>query len=142
MFATEFLIPVILYTRTPNFLSPPGWNYILFKKTIEKQLNSTLICVSKTQCPFYSYESKNNLHPSEISKNLNSPISDRIKVVGHLIQHKSKNHFPVVNNVYLETMKWKFLPIRSILNAQKILVWILTATSSLLRFNGSYSFQF
>ena len=66
-------------------------------KNTEKQLNSSLICVFKIQRPFYSHESKTNLHPSEVSKNLNSPISDRIKVVGHLIQHKNKNHFPMVN---------------------------------------------
>jgi len=61
-------------------------------KNIEKQLNSSLICVFKIQRQFYTRESKNNLHQSEISKNLNSPISDRIKVVRNLIQHKSKNH--------------------------------------------------
>ena len=98
MFNTEFLIPDIFYTRTPNFVSPPCWNNILFMKNMQKQLNSTSICVWKIQHPFYSRESKNNLHPSEIWKNLNSPISDRIKVVWHLIQHKSKNHFPMVEN--------------------------------------------
>jgi len=39
-------------------------------KNIEKQLNSALICVFKIQRQFYSHESKNNLHPSEISKNV------------------------------------------------------------------------
>jgi len=38
-------------------------------KNIEKQLNSTLICAFEIQCKFYSHESKNNPHPSEISKN-------------------------------------------------------------------------
>ena len=59
-------------------------------KKIEKQLNSTLICVFKIQRQFYSQESKNNPNQSEISKNFYSPISDRIKFVGHLIKHKSK----------------------------------------------------
>jgi len=60
-------------------------------KNIEKQVNSTLIYVYKIQRSFYSHESKNNLHPSEISKNLNSPISDRIKVVGHLFPQKQQS---------------------------------------------------
>jgi len=72
-------------------------------KNIEKQLNFILVCVFKIQRQFYSHESKNNLLQSEISKILNSLISDRIKVVGHLIQHKSKNHFPVVKNIFLCT---------------------------------------
>ena len=67
-------------------------------KNIEKQLNSTLFCVFKIQRPFYSHESKNNFHPSEISKNLNSPISDRIKVIEHFCSHKSNDYFPMVNN--------------------------------------------
>ena len=66
-------------------------------KSTEK-LKSTLSGAFKIQRQFYSHESKNNLHPSEISKNLNSPNSDRTKVEGHLIQRKSKNHFPVVKN--------------------------------------------
>jgi len=101
MFTTEFLIPVIFHTRTLNFVSIPGWNNILFMKNVEKHLKTTLICVFKIQRPFYSHKSKNNLHPSEISKILNSLISDRIKVVGHLIQHKSKNHFPMVKKIIL-----------------------------------------
>jgi len=65
-----------------------------------KQLNFTLICVFKIQRPFYSHESKNNLQPSEIANYLGSPISDRIKLVGHLIQHKRKNHFPMVKILF------------------------------------------
>jgi len=101
MFATEFLIPVIFYTRTPDFVSPPCWNNILFMKNVEKQLNSPLICVFKIQRPFYSHGSKNNLHQPDIAKNLNSSISNRIKVVGHLPQHKSKKHFPMVHKLKL-----------------------------------------
>ena len=62
-------------------------------KNREKQLNSILIYVFKIQRQFNKSKNKNNLHPSEISKNLNSPISDRIEVVGHLIHHKSKTIF-------------------------------------------------
>jgi len=56
----------------------------------------------KIQHPFYSHESKNNLHPSEISENLNSPISDRKEVIGHLIQDKSENHFPMVKKIQFD----------------------------------------
>ena len=45
-------------------------------KNIENQLNSTLICVFKIQRQFYSHKSKNNLHQSETSKNLNLPIGN------------------------------------------------------------------
>ena len=79
MFVIDFLIPVIFYIRTPNFVSPPCWNNILFMKNIEKQLNSTLICILKIQRQFYSHESKNNLHPSKMSKNMYLPISGRKK---------------------------------------------------------------
>ena len=98
MFVTGFLIPVIFCTRTSYFVSPPCWNNILFVKNLEKFLNSTLICVFKIQRQFYSHESKTNLHPLEISKNLNSPISDRMKVKA-IWSNISKNHFPMVNKL-------------------------------------------
>jgi len=66
-------------------------------KNVEKHLNSTLLCVFKIQCQIYSHESKNNLHPLEIPKNLNSPISDRIKVVGHLFDTPTQNQKPFSN---------------------------------------------
>ena len=52
MFATEFMIPVIFYARTPDFIFPPCWNTILFMKNVKKQLNSTLVYVFKIQLQF------------------------------------------------------------------------------------------